>query len=129
MTARHGDGGASFVLDYPPSGNAYKRHYCTVGPRHRVSAYLTKESVGYKLNVREKAEQMGIQPLSGPVRLVVDVYRPRAVGDADNTLKLLQDSLEGVAYDNDRQVRELHVYLHDDDKSNPRVEVKVERIL
>jgi hypothetical protein len=35
--------------------------------------------------------------------------------------------LEGIAYKNDDQVKELHAFL-DDDKDNPRVVVQVEAL-
>ena len=36
-------------------------------------------------------------------------------------------SLQGVAYDNDSQIVEIHAYLRDD-KADPRVEVEIEEV-
>jgi Holliday junction resolvase RusA-like endonuclease len=117
------------VLDYPPTGNNYKRHFCTVGPRHRISAFLTQAAARYKVQVSTLGRAAGMDPLSGPVRLHVGVFRPRAQGDIDNVLKVAFDALQGVAFGNDGQVRELHVYLDDTDKRNPRLEIRVEQII
>ena len=56
--------------------------------------------------------------------MVIDIYRPRKVGDIDNCAKLILDSLQGYAYDNDNQIVDLHLRRFDD-KVNPRVEVFV----
>jgi Holliday junction resolvase RusA-like endonuclease len=119
---------AHLVMDYPPTGNGYKRHFCTrSSPRapHPVRAVLTKEATAYKRQVASAAIGSGLEPVPRPRKLSMEahVYRPRAIGDIDNTLKVLQDSLEGIVFENDGQIHELYVRLHDDEKDNPRVEV------
>jgi Holliday junction resolvase RusA-like endonuclease len=54
----------------------------------------------------------------------MNFYRPQRRGDLDNRIKVLADALQGILYSDDKQVSELHAYLHDD-KQNPRVEVEV----
>jgi len=46
--------------------------------------------------------------------------------DLDESLIL--DLLQDVAYDNDRQVKEKHIYWMGVDKTNPRCEITVEKI-
>ena len=67
------------------------------------------------------------QKYEGPVSVRIDVFRalpasrPKSVleepdttmPDADNIAKAVLDGLNGIAYDDDKQVVELHVYKHD----------------
>jgi Holliday junction resolvase RusA-like endonuclease len=65
--------------------------------------------------------------LSGDLRLFVDLYRPRKSGDLSNRVKILEDSLQGFCFKNDSQIVELYCRRFDD-KANPRVEVRIERV-
>ena len=62
--------------------------------------------------------------LSGPVALELHVYRERRSGDLSNRIKIIEDALQGVLYENDSQVVELHAYLHED-RHAPRIEIEV----
>jgi Holliday junction resolvase RusA-like endonuclease len=66
----------------------------------------------------------GVTPVSGPVAVFLDVYRPRRRGDLDNLLKATIDSLNGVAYLDDQQVEQIMAVRYED-KRAPRVEVSV----
>lgn len=105
------------VLPYPPSANRYWRNF-------RGNVVTSAEARSYKLEVAYLAKHVGIEKLGGPVVVFVDIYRPRRVGDLDNRLKVLLDALQGVAYDNDSQVVEVHARRFDD-KQNPRAELEV----
>lgn len=110
-----------FVLPYPPSANAYWR---TVKNR----TYVTNEARRYKRDalLAAKAQRNGATLVpTCTVSVTVSVYRPQKRGDLDNTIKVLLDSLKGVAFVDDAQVVELHATRHDD-ASNPRVVVTVE---
>ena len=50
-----------------------------------------------------------------PKRTPKSIQRERNLStpDADNVLKAVMDALNGVAYDDDSQVCEIHVYKHD----------------
>jgi Holliday junction resolvase RusA-like endonuclease len=52
------------------------------------------------------------------------VFRPARRGDLDNTLKSILDSLTGIAWDDDSQVRCIYAERRED-KVNPRVEVEI----
>jgi Holliday junction resolvase RusA-like endonuclease len=65
--------------------------------------------------------------IDGGVSVSLWVYRAAQRGDLDNRIKVLLDSLQGIAYKDDKQVRELHAFL-EDDKDNPRVVVEVEAL-
>jgi crossover junction endodeoxyribonuclease RusA len=105
------------TLPYPPSVNAIWRVF-----RNRI----IKAKVGrdYAKRVQLEARQQEAAPLQGPVSVSVTAYRPQKRGDLDNTLKAAFDALNGVAWDDDSQVVELHA-LRLDDKHNPRLEVSV----
>lgn len=70
------------------------------------------------------------KPLKGPVAIRLRVYRelpPESLkfGDVDNHLKAVLDSLNGIAYLDDRQVIEAHVSLH---RGEPRLEIELEEM-
>jgi crossover junction endodeoxyribonuclease RusA len=110
------------TLPYPPSANRYWRNY---NGRMVVSdeARVYKELVAYEW----LAQSHGADCLEGNVSLTLKVYRPRKSGDLSNRIKVLEDALNGLAYEDDSQVKELHAYRYDD-KLNPRVEVEIEAV-
>ena len=106
------------VLPYPPSANSYWRHAKGV-------TYLSREAKDYRKVVALIGANC--RPLRGPIRLTAYVYRPRRIGDLGNCEKVLSDALQGIAFEDDAQVVEQHLYRHDD-KANPRAEVLVESL-
>lgn len=105
------------TLPYPPSVNHYLR-------RTSRGVFLTDEARAYKEYAMLLARAAGLERLQGAVGVEVHFYRPSRRGDIDAGLKLVLDSLNGIAYEDDKQIVELHVYRHDD-KDNPRVEVSL----
>lgn len=63
--------------------------------------------------------------LDGDVAVHIKIYYASRRPDLDESLIL--DLLQGVAYENDRQVKEKHIYWGLD-KENPRTEIRVEKI-
>lgn len=108
------------VLPLPPLGNRYLR-------RAGHTIYKTKEAKEYCEYVSFVGAQRKAKVLSGDVKIAVDVYRARRAGDLDGYQKVLLDSLEGVLYENDRQIVDNHSRRFDDPK-NPRVEVTVSEV-
>lgn len=108
----------TFTLPYPPSANRYWRN---VNGRMVVSASARayKEEVGWMIRPKVK------DPLPGDIYVRVRIFRPRKIGDLDNTLKVLLDSLKGIVFLDDEQVVEIRANRFDD-KANPRAEVIVE---
>lgn len=104
-------------LPYPPSSNRYWRNF-----RGRMvtsdEARSYKESVGLLCNVA------GLQPIDGKVSVHIDIRRPADRRDLDNHAKVLLDSLQGHAYNNDSQIVELHLFMRND-KRNPGATVTV----
>lgn len=107
------------TLDIPPSGNRYWRHSKNGKP------YLSQDAKDYRALVGWTARQLGAEPLSGPVTVSIDVYRASKRGDLDNYAKQLLDALQSHVYVDDGQIVELHMRRFDD-KTHPRVEVRIE---
>jgi len=107
----------TLVLPYPPTVNHMYR-------RARVRLALTPEALAFRHAVRMIAMAQGVTPVTGPVAVFLDVYRPRRRGDLDNILKATLDALQSLAYHDDQQVTEIHAQRYED-KRAPRVEVSV----
>lgn len=106
-------------LEVPPSANRYWRHF---GRR----VVLSEDAKNYKLRVRGAGlRAMLKEPLEGPVSVTIRWYRKAKQGDLDNRLKILMDSLQGVAFVSDAQVREIHAYKDDSEPKKPRCEVYI----
>lgn len=89
---------------------------------------VSAEAQEYKARVATIAHAAGLTPMAGPVAVYVHVYRARKAGDLDNFgTKILGDALQGIAYQNDSQIIEWHLWRHDD-KAQPRVEVEIRQV-
>jgi crossover junction endodeoxyribonuclease RusA len=111
----------NIVLPFPPSANRYYRNF-----RGRV--VKSKAALDYQRAVgclaTGDASNGFPTLLTGAVGLQLNFYRPQRRGDLDNRLKVLVDALQGILYSDDKQIVELHAYLHDD-KISPRVEITI----
>lgn len=106
----------ALTLPVPPSANRYWK----TTARGRI--YETDEAKAYKQEVWLRTR--GVDRLAGDVCINFSVYRPRKAGDLDNYQKILFDALQGIAYENDNQIVEIHGFRHDD-ADNPRVEILI----
>ena len=113
------------VLPFPPSTNAYWRSVPMGGSCRAILSQAGRE---YKriAELALSAQRIGI--ITGPVAVTFTVYFPNLRGDLDNRLKPAGDVLQGFAYEDDKQIVELHAYRRTD-KANPRVEVYVKENL
>jgi crossover junction endodeoxyribonuclease RusA len=102
------------TLPLPPLVNRYWR-------RGRYATYLSPEGRAYKQAV---AGILDAQPTDRPVSVSATIYRKRRAGDVDGYAKGLLDSMQGLVYVDDAQVTDLYLHRRDD-KTNPRVEVRV----
>lgn len=109
-------------LPFPPSSNRYWRVF-------RGRPIVSREARAYKLRVatEAKVKHSLARPLAGPLSVLLAVYRPQRRGDLDNALKVTLDALNGIAWEDDSQIEELHA-MRFEDKANPRVVVTVEPI-
>lgn len=95
-------------LPYPPSANRYLRHTAR-------GTYRTAEANQYRTKAGWLAKAAGARLTAGPVDLTVTLHpRMTAKGkasatciDLDNSLKVAIDALQGIAFENDRQVKRI----------------------
>jgi len=109
------------VLPYPPSVNHYLRHAGHV-------VYRTKAANDYREIVGWILHDMEVDPLQGALRVSIIAYRPRKAGDIDGILKVSLDAMNKLAYNDDKQIVELHVFRRDD-KHNPRLEIEINEVI
>jgi Holliday junction resolvase RusA-like endonuclease len=108
----------SFVIPGKPMGQPRAR-FARMGKF--VKTYDPKEAVSYKATIIQLARAAGVRQMIGPVRLAIDAFLPRpkrlwrkldpsgaipaeCKPDFDNILKIVADSLNGLAYADDAQV-------------------------
>lgn len=124
----------NLTVPYPPSLNAlYRTIIKGKGEQMRAMPIKSAEYRSYELALWNALERTfgGAGPRLARPRLVAvtaNVYRPRAIGDLDNTFKALLDVLSGKIYEDDSQIVELHAYRHEG-KEKPRVELVVSEVL
>ena len=83
------------------------------------SARHAKDAIAWEARTQHRGD-----PLQGPLAVTVDLYwGDRRKHDTDN-LKALLDALNGVVWEDDGQIVDLHARKHFD-KANPRVEMSV----
>ena len=102
-------------------------------PRARITRkgnYYPERYETWRNELRTVARQayLGKPPLEGPVMLFIDIYGARKNADWDNLGKGISDSLEGIFYDNDRQIRYARVQMHDCSVKKRRAEITVSRL-
>lgn len=98
------------ALPYPPSVNRMWRHF-------RGRAVLSSEGKRYKAEVQRLALAAGAQLMTGNLRLRVkllpktkkDGTASAVVIDLSNCLKVAEDALQGVCYENDKQVTSIRL--------------------
>lgn len=106
------------TLPLPPSSN---NAYRNLKGKGRV---LTREGRAYKHRTAMMAKGQGARLFEGDVALRGVVYLDSRRRDLSNCIKLLEDSLKGVCYHDDRQVARIELDRLFD-RGNPRVELEV----
>jgi Holliday junction resolvase RusA-like endonuclease len=110
------------ILHGEPASKANSRRLVTI----RGQARLIKSQKALDYVAAVKATYPPLSPLlEGDLRMTADVYYASRRPDLD--VSLILDALEGIAYRNDRQVREMHLYHHLD-RENPRAEITLEEM-
>lgn len=106
----------------------------------------SKELKSFEQFIKLKAEELFPKPLTGPIFLSVQFLMPRPQvmmwkkrempripcakrPDADNLAKMLTDCLDGIAYLDDGQIAELHIWknYHAGDEG-PKTIIQIEEI-
>ncbi len=111
------------VLPVPPSANRYWRVRAWRG---RAKTYKSPEARAYQQRVMVLAHPWPKPPPTGPVVVTLRWFQGRRSGDLDDRIKVVLDALQGIAYQNDRQIIELHAF-RDYDSQHPRLEITIER--
>lgn len=96
------------TLPYPPSANRYLRHTAR-------GTYRTAEANAYRTQAQWLARAACFKPVAGPVMVGVTLHPKTTVKgnasatvlDLDNCLKVAMDAMQGVAFENDKQVKQI----------------------
>lgn len=107
----------SYTLPMPPSANVYWRNV-------NGKTLVSEDAKNYKKEVAKLAHRLGMRPSKGDVCLMILVFRNQASGDLSNRIKVVEDALIGVAYEDDKQVVEIRARRFDD-KGNGRIVISV----
>ena len=88
-----------------------------------------KDALGWFAKI--EMDSRGLAPLTGEVKLNVDIYRKRNplsknFGDGDNHLKAVMDALTGICYVDDAQVS---VGRFNKFRGTPHIDIEMEEIL
>lgn len=92
--------------------------------------FMAPEAVAFKERVMLAARlaMRGAKMLDGAVAVSVEFFYPSERPDIDGPVKLILDSLQGIVFENDRQVRLLWV-TKESDKKNPRTKITCTRCI
>jgi len=89
----------------PPSVNVYWRGAYRGG---RIIHYLSSEAKTFKRALALLARAKNFTVFKGDVILEYKLYcKKKGKKDLDNTLKAIQDALEGISYENDKQIKKI----------------------
>jgi Holliday junction resolvase RusA-like endonuclease len=119
------------LLSFPQSVNHYLHHFCrrcsAAGLPQDMGVTLSDKAKQFKNDAGWEAKAAGMRVLDGEVAVRMDVYIGKSRADIDNLSKLVLDSLINIAYEDDRQVADLHIVRHQS-KGPPRLEVTVQKL-
>jgi Holliday junction resolvase RusA-like endonuclease len=109
-------------LPVPPSANRWAR----LGNGH---LYTPAKVLEYQAAVKVRAIVAKCVMIRPPATVAVAMtwYRGRRSGDLDRRIGIALDALQGLVYENDAQVVELHAYRRDD-RTDPRLMVTIEEV-
>src|SRR5690606_5800939 len=118
-----GGGGAMIRFVVPGRPHGKRRPRVTMRGRTAI-VYTPRETREYEQRVAWEAKAAGARVLDGPVGVRIVCVTPRRNRpDLDNAAKSVLDGLNGICWNDDRQVIELHVLSR---RGRPeRVEVEV----
>lgn len=108
-------------LPVPPSANRWWRN---VNGRMVTSAAARR----YKQAIPVLAGRQALIPAPTEVVVTVLWYRAMKSGDLDKRLGVVLDALQGVSYESDSQIVELHAYRREDANRQGWIEVDVRAI-
>jgi Holliday junction resolvase RusA-like endonuclease len=110
------------ILHGEPASKANSRRLVTI--RGQARLIKSQKALDYVAAVKRTYPPL-VPLLEGDLRMTADVYYATRRPDLD--VSLILDALQDIAYKNDRQVREMHLYHHLD-RENPRAEITLEEM-
>lgn len=111
------------TLPVCPSANDWHR---SIVVRGQVRVLLTATARKYTESIVNLCRSQGCKAINAPKNIDVEIvwYRARKAGDVDKRGAVLLDALQGIAYDNDSQIRS-YLIVREEDKANPRMEITI----
>lgn len=113
----------SLIILGEPASKANSRRMVHI--RGKTMFIKSAKALAYAKSFKQQVESASKVCFHGDVAVHITIYYASRRPDLDESLIL--DLLQDVAYENDRQVKEKHIYWGLD-KENPRCEIKVEKI-
>jgi Holliday junction resolvase RusA-like endonuclease len=113
----------SLIILGEPASKANSRRMVHI--RGKTMFIKSAKALAYAKSFKQQVESAAKVCFHGDVAVHITIYYASRRPDLDESLIL--DLLQDVAYENDRQVKEKHIYWGLD-KENPRCEIKVEKI-
>jgi hypothetical protein len=105
-----------------PASKANSRRVVRFGSMSRL--IKSQKALNYSDAFRQQCQPLG-KLMTGDLRVTLHIYYASRRPDLDESLIL--DLMQGLIYENDRQVKERHAYWGLDPE-NPRAEILVEKI-
>ena len=110
-----------FVILGEPASKANSRQLVFI--KGRPAFIKSAKALQYTKDALKQVRKLP-ELMQGELKATIKIYYASQRPDLDESIVL--DVLQGLIYQNDRQVRERHVY-HFIDKLNPRAEVEIEQ--
>jgi Holliday junction resolvase RusA-like endonuclease len=105
-----------------PASKANSRRVVRFGGMSRL--IKSQKALNYSDVFRQQCQPLG-KLMTGDLRVTLHIYYASRRPDLDESLIL--DLMQGLVYENDRQVKERHAYWGLDPE-NPRAEILIEKI-
>jgi hypothetical protein len=113
----------SIVVCGEPASKANSRRSVRINGR---SMFIkSQKALDYCRAFKHQTDGLGFPLFAGDVSVTMTIHYASRRPDLDESLIL--DLLQGVAYKNDRQVKEKHIYWALD-KENPHTEIQVKKM-
>jgi Holliday junction resolvase RusA-like endonuclease len=90
---------------------------------NKIASIKSEKALSYASAFKRQCVVPASQKILGDVVVTIRIWYASRRPDLDESLIL--DLLQDVAYENDRQVKEKHIYWMGVDKENPRCEIEV----
>jgi Holliday junction resolvase RusA-like endonuclease len=111
----------TFLILGEPASKANSRRIVFIKGVHR--SIKSEKAINYVNAFKQQAKQGEVW--TEDVSVTIHIWYASRRPDLDESVIL--DCLQDVCYENDRQVKEKHIYWHLD-RDNPRAEITVEKI-